>query len=136
MADWTIGGGYVYSDVVLRDKDGNPTMHEDVTIVELDMADGRVQPYCDVSAFKFYVIEPVPDMDNYYLVKNAAIPGIGGWVADNKGILGRIAQSTLEDDNYGYVQDWSGTPQRTIGFLFSPKALTFGAVYSYDDLVK
>lgn len=129
MADWTLGGGYEYSDILLRDKDGNPITHEDITRFDLDMADGRVQPYHDLSALNSYFLASSGDD---YIVTGKNPPGFsfaGGFY----GLLQRIYEGIVNE--YGSVVGSGDNARMQVMILYTLKNLEVGQTYSYDYLM-
>lgn len=126
MADWTVGSGYDYSDIVLMDKSGNPITHQDITLLEVDMADGRVQPYHDISTLRCYSIEPTTNES--YTVKAEFAVGFQGFFPFNYGVIGMFTTDMLQE--YGYDTD----VDRRLMLFYTLKRLEIGKTYSRDYL--
>ena len=129
MADWTLGGGYVYSDIVLRDKNGNPITHDDITRIDVAMADGRIQPYYDMGALKSYLLAPSSDG---YVVTGGNPPGFSYGMA-NHGIVQILTESMLNE--YGGVSGSGDNQKMTMYVVYTLKNLEIGKTYSLDYLL-
>ena len=130
MADWTVGTGYIYSDIVLRDRNGNPITHEDITRIDLDMADGRVQSYYDMGALRAYLLEGIESNSYFRVIQQLAI-GFGGFYPENHSAFNIVTDAMI--DEYGYK---FGTDKKAVIILVTQKILVDGETYSYDYIMK
>lgn len=131
MADWTVGTGLVLSDIVLKDKYASPVTHEDITRIDADMADGRVQPYHDLAALRCYVMEPNGDL---YTVKTQFAPAWYGFFPGNHGVMSMFTTGML--DEYGFDKGSGDSVERACILLFTLKTLTVGESYTSNYLLE
>lgn len=130
MADFNFADGFNYSDLILMDKNSNPIVYEDIVRIDVDMADGRVQPYYDLSTMYGYILTRAAG-ESMYVVKTGIPYGFGGLAPGNHGTMQVVLQSFF--DEHG-VASGSDTVKHIV-LLYTRKKLETGKTYSYDYLV-